>query len=113
MAMESNGEATTESSELLSVAESKGEAEITLEGADCRVTIRGPEYPEDPSRWPEALPAVLALWERMAERAHQIRMAEIKAEHGGRVGPASAGFMQEGASEARNQTLAGGTGARP
>jgi len=94
--------------------ESSGETELTLEGGGCRVTVRGPEGDgEDRTRWIDALKGAFATWTAMQEKVHAARLEEIKAEQGGRPGPASAGFIQEGMHEKRNETLPGGTGVRP
>lgn len=90
-----------------------GEAELTVEAGDVRVTIRGPERADDPTEWSKALPSALAVWEHIFNKVHSARLEEIKAEQGGRLGPGQAGFVQEGMHERRNETLPGGTGARP
>jgi len=106
-----------ESSELPEVAERNqpgGEAELTLEGGDCCVTVRGPERAsEEPTEWAKALLSAYDVWRQMYATVHAGRLEEIRAEQSGPVGSGSAGFIQESSPERRNQSLPGGTGARP
>jgi hypothetical protein len=104
---------TTESNEPAKATESIGEAEITLEGGDCRVTIRGPEHADDATEWAKALRSAFDVWAEMERVVHASRVREIKAEQGGSPGPASAGFQTEQSAERRNGLLPGGTGAMP
>ena len=83
--------------------------EIVLDGAGVSITIKG----DDKVDWGTLLPLIYGSWSSMADKAHALRLEEIAAEQGGRNGPASAGFIQEGAPEYRNQYLPGGTGVRP
>jgi hypothetical protein len=100
---------SSEDAELKSV----GEAELTLEGGDCRVTVRGPERVGDNTEWTKALLSGFDIWKQMVATVHAARLEEIRAEQSGRLGPASAGFTTEGMHERRNETLPGGSGVRP
>lgn len=90
--------------------ESSAEQKLTLSGGDCSVTIEGQDDRVD---WSAVLKGAYSTWLAMHKAVHEARLEEIRAEQNAKPGPASAGFIQEPASEARNQTLAGGTGARP
>ena len=63
--------------------------------------------------WRLAYQDGLKAWGDLFDRVHTARLEEIRAEQGGRPGPASAGFIAEQSSERRNGMLPGGTGAMP
>lgn len=88
----------TESSAYEVLTQGISEAELTLEGGGCRVTVRGPERDGDPTRWADALMSAFEVWAEMERVAHASRIREIKAEQSAPPGPASAGFTQERAS---------------
>lgn len=90
----------TESSEpaepLEMVAGSNGETELTLEGGDCRVTVRGPEGSgEDRTRWVDALRGAHSTWLAMQKVVHAARMEELRVEHSVAGAGAGTGFVSE------------------
>jgi hypothetical protein len=90
--------------------ESSGHSKLTLEGAGVVLSM---ESDDDTQDWSAVLRGALKTWHSLHSTVHAARLEEIKDEQSARPGPATAGFIQEGMHEKRNETLPGGTGVRP